>query len=76
MSAPSSPRLHDSTPQDLPSLIGLTETDPEFLTGLGRRVREAREQRGMARKILARGANLSERYLAQLEAGEGNASVV
>jgi XRE family aerobic/anaerobic benzoate catabolism transcriptional regulator len=76
MNAPSSPRLHDSTPQDLPSLIGLTETDPEFLAGLGRRVREAREQRGMARKILARGANVSERYLAQLEAGEGNASVV
>jgi XRE family aerobic/anaerobic benzoate catabolism transcriptional regulator len=76
MSAPSSPRLHDSTPHDLPGLIGLTETDPEFLAGLGRRVREAREQRGMARKVLARGANVSERYLAQLEAGEGNASVV
>jgi len=76
MSAPSSSLLHDSTPHDLPSLIGLTETDPEFLAGLGRRVREAREQRGMARKVLARGANVSERYLAQLEAGEGNASVV
>jgi XRE family transcriptional regulator, aerobic/anaerobic benzoate catabolism transcriptional regulator len=76
MSAPSSSLLHDGTPHDLPSLIGLTETDPEFLAGLGRRVREAREQRGMARKVLARGANVSERYLAQLEAGEGNASVV
>lgn len=76
MSAPSSSLLHDKASDDLPSLIGLTETDPEFLAGLGRRVREAREQRGMARKVLARGANVSERYLAQLEAGEGNASVV
>ena len=56
--------------------IGLTDSDPEFLCSLGRRVREAREQRGLARKALARDANVSERYLAQLETGEGNASVV
>jgi XRE family aerobic/anaerobic benzoate catabolism transcriptional regulator len=56
--------------------IGLNESDPEFLSSLGRRVRDAREQRGMARKALARDARVSERYLAQLEAGEGNASVV
>ena len=30
----------------------------------------------MARKVLARDADLSERYLAQLEAGEGNISIV
>ena len=68
--------LRDASPPDLPTPIGLGATDPEFLSGLGRRVRQAREQRGMARKVLARGANVSERYLAQLEAGEGNASVV
>jgi XRE family aerobic/anaerobic benzoate catabolism transcriptional regulator len=56
--------------------IALNESDPGFLAGLGRRVREAREQRGMARKVLSRTADVSERYLAQLEAGEGNASVV
>jgi len=56
--------------------IALTESDPEFLANLGRRVREAREQRGMARKVLSRTASVSERYLAQLEAGEGNASIV
>jgi XRE family aerobic/anaerobic benzoate catabolism transcriptional regulator len=70
MNVRSSSVLQESLP------IGLGETDPEFLAGLGRRVREAREQRGMARKVLARGADVSERYLAQLEAGEGNASVV
>src|SRR3977135_2382440 len=56
--------------------IALSESDPAFLASLGRRVREAREQRGMARKVLSRVANVSERYLAQLEAGEGNASVI
>jgi XRE family aerobic/anaerobic benzoate catabolism transcriptional regulator len=30
----------------------------------------------MARKVLSRAADVSERYLAQLEAGEGNASVI
>jgi XRE family aerobic/anaerobic benzoate catabolism transcriptional regulator len=56
--------------------VALAESDPDFLAGLGRRVREAREQRGMARKVLSRTADVSERYLAQLEAGEGNASII
>jgi len=56
--------------------IDLAESDPVFLRNLGRRVRETREQRGMARKALSREADVSERYLAQLEAGEGNASIV
>lgn len=56
--------------------LALAESDPDFLANLGRRVREAREQRGMARKVLSRAADVSERYLAQLESGEGNASVV
>jgi XRE family aerobic/anaerobic benzoate catabolism transcriptional regulator len=56
--------------------VGLADSDPEFLASLGRRVRAAREQRGMARKILSRTARVSERYLAALEAGEGNASVI
>jgi len=34
-----------------------------------------RERRGMARKALSQSADVSERYLAQLEAGEGNVSV-
>jgi XRE family aerobic/anaerobic benzoate catabolism transcriptional regulator len=53
-----------------------TDDDAEFLGALGRRVREARERRGMARKILSQNAGVSERYLAQLEVGEGNASVL
>lgn len=59
-----------------PAPIVLAKADPEFLASLGRRVREVREQRGMARKLLAQSADVSERYLAALEGGEGNASVI
>ena len=47
-----------------------------FLSGLGQRVRSARAARGMTRKILAKDSGVSERYLAQLEAGRGNVSVL
>jgi len=50
--------------------------DAEFLTGLGLRVRAAREERDLSRRVLAEAADVSERYLAQLEGGEGNASVI
>ncbi len=50
--------------------------DADFLAALGRQVREARERRAMARKAVSQSAGVSERYLAQLEAGEGNASVL
>lgn len=43
---------------------------------LGKRVRELRNRRGMTRKMMAGEAKVSERHLAQLEAGEGNVSIV
>jgi XRE family aerobic/anaerobic benzoate catabolism transcriptional regulator len=43
---------------------------------LGDRVREARARRGLSRKLLAADSGVSERYLAQLEAGQGNASIL
>jgi XRE family aerobic/anaerobic benzoate catabolism transcriptional regulator len=48
----------------------------EFLVRLGDRVKEARARRGMTRRILARDSGVSERYLAQLESGAGNISIV
>ncbi|HEX5394394.1 MAG TPA: helix-turn-helix transcriptional regulator [Rhodocyclaceae bacterium] len=51
-------------------------TDEEFLSGLGKRVRDIRDRRGMTRKLVARDAGVSERHLAHLEAGEGNISIV
>ena len=50
--------------------------EAQYLDALGERVRNLRAQRGMTRKILARDSGVSERYLALLEAGEGNVSVV
>jgi XRE family transcriptional regulator, aerobic/anaerobic benzoate catabolism transcriptional regulator len=47
-----------------------------FLRTLGERVRELRARRGMTRRSLARESGISERYLAQLEAGRGNASIL
>ena len=47
-----------------------------FLRSLGSRVRELRGRRGLTRKQVSQEADVSERHLAQLEAGEGNISVV
>jgi len=50
--------------------------DEEFLAQLGQRVRRIRALRGMSRKVLAEASDVSERYIAQLEAGMGNVSVL
>jgi XRE family transcriptional regulator, aerobic/anaerobic benzoate catabolism transcriptional regulator len=53
-------------------------SDPEsgFLEQLGQRVRTMRALRGMSRKVLAKVSGISERYIAQLESGKGNVSIV
>ena len=56
---------------------GLEEgTRDAFLSALGERVRALRHRRGMTRKRLAEAAGVSERHLANLETGQGNASVM
>jgi len=55
---------------------GTLASEGDFLHSLGKRVRELRNRRGMTRKMMAHEADLSERHLAQLEAGEGNISIV
>ena len=47
-----------------------------FLVELGRRVRSARARCGMSRKAVSELSGVSPRYIAQLESGEGNVSVV
>ena len=47
-----------------------------FLMALGERVRSLRSRRGMTRKAVALAAQVSERHLANLEYGEGNASIL
>jgi len=48
--------------------------DP-FLITLGERLKMLRARRGMTRKALARLADVSERHLANVESGVGNASI-
>jgi XRE family aerobic/anaerobic benzoate catabolism transcriptional regulator len=49
--------------------------DP-YLVALGQRVRDMRAVRGMSRKVLSRVSGISERYIAQLESGQGNVSIL
>ncbi|GEP09518.1 helix-turn-helix transcriptional regulator [Methylobacterium gnaphalii] len=57
-------------------MSGVVELETAFLSELGRRVREARTMRGLSRKLLSQTSGLSERYIAQLESGQGNVSII
>ena len=46
-----------------------------LMTRVGERVRRAREGKGIPRRVLSDMSGVSPRYLAQLEAGEGNISI-
>ena len=50
--------------------------DEAFLASLGERVRAWRDGRRITRKALALSSGVSERYLAQLESGQGNMSIL
>jgi XRE family transcriptional regulator, aerobic/anaerobic benzoate catabolism transcriptional regulator len=50
-------------------------TEP-LLIQIGERLRNLRAVRGMSRKALAKDAGVSERFLADLESGVGNASIL
>ena len=50
--------------------------ESDFLIQLGERVRAWRSENGTTRKALASSSGVSERFLAQLEAGQGNISVL
>ncbi len=50
--------------------------DDAFLVQLGERVRAWRDGRRITRKALAESSGVSERYLAQLESGQGNISIL
>lgn len=67
------PRLTRTYPAGLSDLA--VEKNP-FLASLGDRVRSLRARRGMTRKAVSIAADVSERHLANLEYGEGNASVL
>jgi XRE family aerobic/anaerobic benzoate catabolism transcriptional regulator len=60
--------------------LAQTETSGErqepFLAALGQRAKALRVRRGLTRKALARATGVSERHLANLEYGVGNASIL
>lgn len=47
-----------------------------FAAAVGKLVRRGRAKRGITRRQLAQGSGISERYLAQIESGQGNPSIV
>jgi len=52
------------------------DSETGFLEQLGQRVRTMRALHGMSRKVLAKVSGISERYIAQLESGKGNVSIM
>ena len=53
-----------------------TLEDEEYLRAIAERLRTARARRGMSRRLLAEQSGISERYIARMEAGTGNASLL
>jgi XRE family transcriptional regulator, aerobic/anaerobic benzoate catabolism transcriptional regulator len=58
------------------SAVPQSDARNPFLAALGERVRSLRSRRGMTRKAAALVAGVSERHLANLEYGVGNASIL
>lgn len=68
--------MNDASDQNLDAGRTLESlTTEQFLQLVGSRVRRYRLKIGMSRKLLARQSGVSERYLAQLESGQGNISI-
>lgn len=73
------PSVDDLTLLGLVAATAVAEGDEPrspFLVALGERVRTLRSRRGMTRKAVALAADVSERHLANLEYGAGNASIL
>ncbi|MBU6496955.1 MAG: helix-turn-helix transcriptional regulator [Rhodospirillales bacterium] len=63
-------------PRPDPFVEELAVADAALLGEIGERLRVARARRGMTRRALSEQSGVSERYLAQMEAGRGNVSVL
>ena len=61
---------------DRPAAVATPPDDDAFAGAVGNLVRLARAKRGMTRRQLAQDSGASERYLAQIEGGQGNPSVI
>lgn len=63
----------ETTSQSQADQVKASVTD--LIVRVGERVRKARERKGIPRRVLSEISGVSPRYLAQLEAGEGNISI-
>ena len=68
-------RIASAKPVDAPAPNEAEVKEP-FLAALGERTKALRVRRGLTRKALARATGVSERHLANLEYGVGNASIL
>jgi XRE family aerobic/anaerobic benzoate catabolism transcriptional regulator len=66
--------VRSDTAPDVPEVGRLDQE--AFAAAVGRLVRLSRAKRGMTRRQLAHDSGASERYLAQIESGQGNPSVI
>lgn len=66
----------DTSLADRPAAERTSDPRDPFLTTLGERVRAVRARRGMTRRVLSQASDVSERHLANLESGVGNASIL
>lgn len=73
---PSSPAMEANGEAPARPLDAEADDKNPFLVTLGERVRALRGRRGMTRKAVAVAAGISERHLANLEYGVGNASIL
>jgi XRE family transcriptional regulator, aerobic/anaerobic benzoate catabolism transcriptional regulator len=65
----------DPPPGADPGLVGAESGTEALIREVGRRVRRARERKGISRRELSERSGVSQRYLAQLEMGAGNISI-
>src|SRR5262249_43775531 len=69
------PHLPGPSP-DGGNMVKAEDQADAFLAELGERVRNMRALRGMSRRVLSKASGLSARYIAQMESGKGNVSIM
>jgi XRE family transcriptional regulator, aerobic/anaerobic benzoate catabolism transcriptional regulator len=70
------PRYISNRPSRAPRPKPVRPENTRLLREIGRVIRSARAMQGMTRKMLAKRSAMSERFLAQIELGDGNPSVL
>ncbi|MCP1972921.1 MULTISPECIES: helix-turn-helix domain-containing protein [Bradyrhizobium] len=58
------------------SALSWSCSDHDFLAALGERLRELRTARGMSRRELAGASGVSQRWIARIESGKGNVTIL